>query len=98
MFGVIVDWHAPFAIVILEHQRIVHADPGTSFRSHKLQDVTASVCANPALANTVPCRNQRRYPRWEAVAAAGASATRPNVVRSSMSSRAFAASLTGFFR
>jgi len=32
-----VDWHTPFAIVILEHKRIVHADPGTSFRSHNVQ-------------------------------------------------------------
>src|SRR6202171_5163126 len=34
VFSVIVDWHTPFAIVILEHQRIVRADPGTPFRSH----------------------------------------------------------------
>jgi hypothetical protein len=35
MVAVIVYWHTPFAIVILEHKRIVHADPGTSFRRHK---------------------------------------------------------------
>jgi hypothetical protein len=35
--------------------------------------------------------------RWEAVAAAGASTTRPNVVRSSMYWCAFAASLSGEF-
>jgi hypothetical protein len=35
MFTTIVDWHTPFAIVILDQKRIVHADPGTSFRSHK---------------------------------------------------------------
>src|SRR5260370_15904650 len=34
VFAVIVDGHTPFAVVILEHQRIVHADPGTSFRTH----------------------------------------------------------------
>jgi hypothetical protein len=27
MVAVIVDWDTPFAIVILEHQRIIDADP-----------------------------------------------------------------------
>src|SRR5437870_6492359 len=30
VFAVIVDWHTPFLIVILEHQRIVLANPCTS--------------------------------------------------------------------
>jgi hypothetical protein len=30
VFGVVVDGHAPLAIVILKHQRIVNADPGTA--------------------------------------------------------------------
>ena len=93
MFGVIVDWHAPFAIVILEHQRIVHADPGTSFRTHKPRTLRHQSALIP------PWRIRyhaaiRGATRWEVVAAAGASTTRPNVVRSSMSSRAFAASLS----
>jgi len=37
VFAVIMDWHTPFAIVILEHKRIVRADPGTSFGGHKLR-------------------------------------------------------------
>jgi len=36
MFAVIMDWHTPFAIVIPEHQGIVHADPATSFGGHRL--------------------------------------------------------------
>src|SRR5258707_23991 len=28
MFAVIVNWHSPFAIVILEQHRIIHAGPG----------------------------------------------------------------------
>jgi hypothetical protein len=40
VFSVIVDWHTPFAIVILEHKGIVHADPGTSFRGHKVSRIT----------------------------------------------------------
>src|SRR5258707_7627280 len=28
MFAVIVNWHAPFAIVIFEQHRIIHAGPG----------------------------------------------------------------------
>src|SRR5438309_755331 len=31
MFAVIVDWDTPFAIVVLEHQRIIDADPGAPF-------------------------------------------------------------------
>jgi hypothetical protein len=27
VFSVIVDWHTPFAILILEHKRVVCADP-----------------------------------------------------------------------
>jgi len=34
VFSVIVDWHTPFAIVILKQKRIVYADPGTSFCRH----------------------------------------------------------------
>jgi hypothetical protein len=37
VFSVIVDRHTPLAIVILDHKGIVHADPGTSFRSHKIR-------------------------------------------------------------
>src|SRR3989442_3181836 len=35
MFDVIVDRHAPFPIVIFEHQGIAFADPPTSFLDHK---------------------------------------------------------------
>jgi len=42
VLAVIVDWDTPFAIVILEHQRIIDADPGASFNcctAHKLKTV-----------------------------------------------------------
>ena len=42
MLAVIVDWDTPFAIVILEHQRIIDADPGAPFNcctAHKLKAV-----------------------------------------------------------
>jgi len=31
MLAVIVDWNTPLAIVILEHQLIIEADPGAPF-------------------------------------------------------------------
>src|SRR5580692_3436579 len=34
MRRVIVNWHSPFAIVILDHERVVRTGPGTSFDSH----------------------------------------------------------------
>src|SRR6267143_423509 len=42
VLAVIVDWDTPFAIVILEHQRIIDADPGAPFNrctAHKLKTV-----------------------------------------------------------
>ena len=36
MFSVTVNWHTPFTIVILEHQRIA-AHPRTAFRDHELR-------------------------------------------------------------
>ena len=35
MFAIIVDRHAPFPIVIIEHQGIAFADPPASFLDHK---------------------------------------------------------------
>ena len=42
MFAVIVDWDTPFPIVILEHQRIIDADPGAPFFRHRVCIKTVS--------------------------------------------------------
>jgi hypothetical protein len=34
VLAVIVDWDTPLAIMILEHQRIIDADPGAPFFDH----------------------------------------------------------------
>src|SRR6266404_1785041 len=49
VFSVIVNWHAPLTIVILDHKRIVHADPGTSFSSHDSEDVAYGWCREGGL-------------------------------------------------
>ncbi len=50
VLAVIVDWDTPFAIVILEHQRIIDADPGAPFNcctARKFKDRPPKFC---------PCR------------------------------------------
>ena len=57
MLAVIVNWDTPFAVVILEHQRILRTNPGAPFFCHFLvhKDVSLNFRLNVIFIVTI-CR------------------------------------------